>query len=189
MKVLIVFFIVSFVIMILSFPFKTRLMCHINLLEMMGFYSLKIMRLKLLSGKIYTNELQEFMVENSVDLITSSYNKPFVKALTKELFEKIDVKKIEMYFTGGFIEDSSSSALMCGAITSFVQTAYSYLSMTYENVKLYEDVEPTFDDNNLEVTFDGVVAISFINIMISIVKAAINKKHYKNKEGLNERRI
>ena len=157
MKVLIVFFIVCFVVMILSFPFKTRLMCHINILEMVGFYSLKIMKIKLLSGKIYTNELQEFMVENSVDLITEAYNKPFMRALTKEFVQKIDVKKLEIYFTGGFAEDSSSSALICGTVSSVVQTIYSYLIMSYDNVKLYEDVEPTFGDDNLEITVDGVV--------------------------------
>ena len=189
MKVLIVFFILSFLIMVLSFPFKTRLMSHINVLEMVGFYSLKIMRIKLLSGKIYTNELREFMVDNSVDLITATYNNPFMKAFTKELIEKLDVKKLEIYFTGGFQDDSSTSALVCGMVSSLVQTAYSYLKMTYENVKLYEDVEPTFDESNLEITIDGVVAISFLSIMISIVKASINKKKYKNKESLNEGRV
>ena len=98
-------------------------------------------------------------------------------------------KKLEIYFTGGFQDDSSTSALVCGMVSSLVQTAYSYLKMTYENVKLYEDVEPTFDESNLEITIDGVVAISFLSIMISIVKASINKKKYKNKESLNEGRV
>lgn len=188
MKLLIVFFIISFVIMVLSFPFKTRFMCHLNFIEMKGFYSLKIMKIKLLSGMIYINELKEFMIENSVDLISKSYNKPFMRAFAKELINKINVKKIEIYFTGGFEDNSSNSAIVCGTVSSFVQTIYSYLSIVYDDVKLYEDVEPTFNENNLEVTFDGVISISFLKIIIAIIVAGFTKNKYK-KEKLNERRV
>ena len=63
-KVLIVFFIVFFVIMILVFPFKTRAMVHINFFELKCFYSAKIWLLKILCGMVnFDNDKINEMLE------------------------------------------------------------------------------------------------------------------------------
>ena len=174
-ELLIVFFIVTLIIMAMAFPFKTRLMTHINLLSTKGFYSFKVMRVKLLTGRFYLDNDSGFQVENSNDLVSQNYNKPFVKKLTKEFLKRIDIKKVEMYFSGGLKNDAYSSAIICGAVSSTIQSFYSFLSEKFDNVKLYEDVEVLFDENSLEVTADIVISISLISILISIFKA--NKKN------------
>lgn len=170
-ELLIVFFILTVFIMAMAFPFKTRLMFHTNLLKTKGFYSFKIMKIKLLTGRFYIDKGDGFTVENSANLLTQNYNKPFVKNLMKELTKKVDIKKVEMYFTGGFKEDSYSSAIMCGFVSSAIQTIYSYIYEKFDDVKLYEDVEVTFNEDNIDFTFDIVIKISLIAILKSIFKA------------------
>lgn len=183
-EVLIVFFILTLIIMAMAFPFKTRILMHMNFLNTKGYYNLKVMRLKLLTGRFYIDSDDGFVVENSIDLISSNYNKPFVKELTKQMIARLDVKKVEMYFTGGLKNDSYLSAVLCGTISSLINAGYSYISEKYENVKLYEDVEVTFFEDNLEMTFDIVISISLFSILKSILKA---NKIVKVKEDLNER--
>lgn len=183
-EVLIVFFIVTVFIMAMAFPFKTRVITHVNLLNTKGYYNLKVMRIKLLTGRFFIDENDGFVVENSADLISSNYNKPFIKSLSKNLLENINVKKVELYYTGGLKNDAYVSAMLGGFISSVIKIIYSYLSEKYDDVKLYEDVETTFYDNNLEFTFSVVVSVSLMKIMTSIFKA---NKEIKMRGNLDER--
>lgn len=170
-ELLIVFFIITVIIMAMAFPFKTRMMFHTNLLDAKGFYSFKIMKIKLLTGRFYIDNNNGFTVENSADLLSENFNKPFVKNLSKEILKRLDVRKVEMFFTGGFKENSYYSAIMCGLVSSIIQTIYSVLYEKYNDVKLYEDVDVTFNDDNIDFTFDIVIKISLIAILKSILRA------------------
>ncbi len=170
-SMLIVFFILLLIILLLIFPFKTRIMCHVNLLEMKGFYSVKVWKIKFLCGKIYISNSGELEVENQANMIGEEYNKSFAKQLAKQILTRLNVKKMELFFTGGFSNNSFSSAILCGTMSSFIQTGYSLLSQKYNNVKLYEDIYPTFNHDNLELTFDIVLSISILKILISVFKA------------------
>lgn len=183
-SMLIVFFIIFFILLILILPFKARLMAHINLLDLKGFYSLKIFKIRLLTGKIYITN-GELKIDNEIDKITTEYDSDFDKAFSKFILKEIDIKKMEIFFTGGFVDDSYASAIMCGTISSAVQTAYSYLTQKYYNVKLYQDINPTFNEDNLELTFDIVVSVSIFGLLKSVIKSAISLK--KLKENNNER--
>ena len=166
-SVLIVFFILLLLVLIFIFPFKIRLMSHLNMFEMKGFYTFKIMRFQLLCGKVYVQN-GEIVSNNSVNFFSKNYNKQFMKELSKQLVSRIDVK-----------------AMLCGSVSSLVETTYSILSQKYDNVKLFEDINPTYNDNNLEVTFDIVVSVSIYEIVKSIIIAQFKKS--KLKEVENER--
>lgn len=181
-NVLIVFFIVCFFIMVLVFPFKVRCMGHFNILKLIGFYSLKIMNLKLINGRIMFRD-GKLQIENSVNRIENGLSSGFTQNFTKELLSKLDVKKVELFFSGGIADNSFSSAIICGTISAFINSIYSIFSQKYENVKLYEDVDAKFGENNFEITFDIVISISFIAIIVSVLKAL----KLKNREAKNER--
>lgn len=180
--ILIVFFIALLLVLLFTLPFKVRFMAHFNLLDFKGFYSVKLLSIKFLCGMVY-RENGKIKVENSADIFSGNMSKPFVRALIGEMTKKIDVKKVEIYFTGGFKENSFSSAIVCGGVSSFVQTLYSVLSQKYKNVKLYEDVITTFKEDNLELTFDIAVSISLFQIAISLIKSLLKKEV---KEAKNE---
>lgn len=183
-SLLIVFFIVVLIFMIMLFPFKVRVATHINLLEYKAFYCFKVWRLKFLCGKAEIDS-GKISVQNSNNMFAKDIDKDFAKELAKETLARLDVKKMEIFFTGGFEENSYASAMVCGTMTSLVRSAYSVLSQQYENVKLYEDIVPTFAESNLELTFDVVVRLSLFQIIISLLKAKIkiNKMERIEDEG------
>lgn len=170
-ELLIVFFIFTVIIMAMAFPFKTRMMFHTNLLNAKGFYSFKIMKIRLLTGRFFIDKNEGFTIENSVDIFSQNINKPFVRNLIKEMTKRVDVKKVELFFTGGFKEDAYSSAIMCGFVSSAAHVIYSMIYEKFEDAKLYEDVSVTFDEDNVDLTFDIVIKISLIAILKSIFKA------------------
>ncbi len=180
--VLIVFFTLLLLIFLLILPFKVRMMGHFNLIEMKGFYSIKVLFIKILNGKI---EFQngKIIVDNSVNFLGGKMNKRFARFLMKKLLASIDVKKLELYFTGGTAYNSFSSAMICGSMCSLVQTIYSFLSNKFDNVKLFEEISPTFNETNFELTFDACVAISLLQVLLSLIGAEIEKKKEVKNEG------
>ena len=168
-KVLIVFFIVFFVILVLVFPFKTRAMAHVNLLELKCFYSVKIWIIKILCG-MANFENERLNVFNDKTIFSGEYDDK-LKAFSKEVLKHISVKKVELFFTGGAKDNSFSSAMICGTMLSIVETIYANLSLLYEDVKMYKDIEPTFKEDNFELTIDFVASISVVKLLISVFKS------------------
>ena len=70
------------------------------------------------------------------------------------------------------------------SILSIVETLYGYLSLSFDNVKMYKDINPTFDENNLELTIDIVISISLIKLLKWFFAAG--KRTKKLKEIKNE---
>ena len=156
---LIVFFIFSFLLLIIVFPFKTRVMAHFNLLDMKCYYSVKTWIIKLLCGRVLI-ENGRIDIQNEITLLSKTYQTEFVKKFGQKLIGEIDVKKMEIYFVGGFKENSFSSAILCGSVISIVESLFAYLSLKFDNVKLFKDIDPTFKEDNFEVTTDVVVSVS-----------------------------
>ena len=178
-KLLIVFFSVLLVLVLIIIPFKIRLMGHFNIFELKGYYCFKVFFFKFLNGRI-TMQDDGLKMENSVNFMDGYYNGGFVKELSRQVINRIDIKKIEVFFTGGIIDNSFSSALMCGSVASIVETAFGI----FEGIKLYKDIKPTFNENNLELTFDGVISISLLAIFFALIATVFksNKKE-RNNEG------
>ena len=153
-------------------------MAHVNLFEMKCYYSIKSWIIKLLCGKIIVDNGKIEMI-NDDTLLTGEIDKLFIKKMSEGIISKLDVKKMEIFFTGGFKGNSFSSAMLCGSILSMVETLYGYLSLSYDNIKLYKDIKPTFNEDNLELTFDIVVSISLIKILISFLWAGKETKKLK----------
>lgn len=182
---LIVFFIAILILMLFLFPFKIRMAGHLNLIEMKVFYCFKILFFKLLCGMAEVDGFGKIQYKNSNNIFDEDIDKDFAGSFAREILSELNVKKIELFFTGGLEEDSYSSALICGSVTSIVYGLYGYLSQQYKDVKLYEDITPTFEENNLELTFDVVISVSMLQIIRSIIVAKIKTK--KLKELKNER--
>ena len=182
-NLLIVFFVICLIILLVFFPFKTRLMGHLNLLNLKCYYSLKAWIFKLLSGKVVF-ENGKFNLMNEETILSKSYDNEYMKLVGKEVVSSIDIKKLEVFFVGGFKDDSFSSAIMCGSIISFVETLFAYLSLKFDGVKMYKDIEPTFEDNNIELTMDVVVSISLWKLVMCFLVAGNKLK--KVKEIKNE---
>ena len=178
---LIVFFILTFTFLVLYFPFKTRIMGHFDFVELIGFYSLKIMKLRLVNGKVYTYD-GKIKSDSSVSALGRNMCKEKKSILVKKILSEIDIKKLEIYFSSGVAENAFASAMICGLFNLIIKSSYGYLSNSYIDIKLYEDVDAKFGSDNFKITFDIVISISFIKLILALIYA--NKKF---KEELSER--
>ena len=73
--------------------------------------------------------------------------------------------------------------MLCGTVSSAIRSVYGYLSLKYDDVRLYEDVNPTYNDSNLETTFSAVLSVSLMKIISAII---ISNIKLKRKEIKNE---
>ena len=178
---LIVFFIISLIVLLFVFPFKLRLMGHINLIEKKGYYSFKAWRIKLICGMIWYDEIEKKLkIKNVNNIIKNKYKDEELKLFTLNILKTIDVKKVELFFSGGFNNNSFSSAMVCGGARLIVDCIYSFLSQNYDDVKLFEDIVPTFNNDSFELTFDFVASISIYQIIWSSIKSKIKVLKEKN---------
>ncbi len=182
-NILIVFFIICFVFLITILPFKTRLMGHLNLLDLKCYYSVKSWIIRLLTGKIFI-ENGKIVMTNENTIFSKTYD-DFMKELSREILSKVDIKKMELFFSGGFKENSFTSAIACGVMVSMVEVMFGYLSLKYDDVKMYKDIKPTFEEDNLELTVDIVVSVSLWRLVKCFFDTS--KKVKKLKEIENER--
>ena len=90
-------------------------MGHFNIFELKGYYCFKVLFFKFLNGRI-TMQNDGLKMENSVNFMDGYYNGNFLKELSKQIIKRIDIKKIEVFFTGGVSNDSFTSAIMCGSV-------------------------------------------------------------------------
>ena len=122
---------------------------------------------------------------NEDSFLTKSYKNDFVKLMGREVLSEMEIRKVDIYFSGGFKEDSFSSALMCGFVISIVESVYGFLSLKFDDVKMFKDIKPTFEENNLEFSFDLVISISLWRIVgcfFSAGKKIKDLKELKNEE-------
>ena len=146
-------------------------MGHFNLIEMKGFYSFKVWRIKILCGRIYLNSDGKLKVENTNNAIKDRYKDALMKKFSLTIMKLIEVKKVELFFSGGFKDNSFTSAIVCGSAKMIVNTIYGYLSQNYEDVKLFEDIKPTFGSDSFELTFDFVASVSIFQIIRALIKS------------------
>ncbi len=178
MKFMLIVFFVLFLLLLLVLPFKSRIMGHLNLTDKKGFYSFKIWKVKILCGRVYFNDENKLIIENTNNVIKNKYKDKLMQKFARQVMSEIEVKKVELFFTGGFKQNSFSSAMICASARLLMDLIYSYLSQNFFNVKLYEDIEPLFDEDLLELTFDFVATISIFKFIKSLIiaKLKLNKE-------------
>ena len=137
------------------------------------------MKIKIVNGKIeFVNG--DLVVNNSVNLINIKFEKNFSKKVFKQLTDKIEIKKLEIYFSGGVADNSFASAMICGSINSLIKSVFGVLSQKYYSIKLYEDVDARFANNDFEITFDFVASVTILSLIVSIIKALGEKKEVES---------
>lgn len=167
--VLSLFLLFSFLIL---YPFKVRMNFHFNLFELVGFVSIRAYSIKLFSGKIIFEE-DHFEFDCGKK---KQKKKPMM--LLKEYFvslsKRISVEKFEWFFSCGSDSDAKLVSLLCVNILSLDAILSSVLLNKYKHVEIFNDIDPIYDKEELQVSSRIVVCFNFLDVFLSLFVA------YKN---------
>lgn len=157
---------------LILYPFKVRIDFHFNIFELVGFVSIKAYLIKLFSGKIVFEE-NRFEVDCGKK---KQKKKPL--RLLKEYFvslsKRISVRKFECFFSFGSDSDAKLVSLLCANVLSFDAILSSILLNKYKHVEIFNDIEPIYDKEELQVSSRIVVCFNFLDVFLSLFVA------YKN---------
>lgn len=164
-----------FVVLILWYPFKVKIAVHLNVFDAIGFVSIRSLCFKLFSAKIQINE------NGRLELLQAKKKqqkkrKPFslLSVYFMTLAKRLSVKKFEWYFTYGSNKNADIVALICGYVLAFDSIVSGVLLNRYNHVKIYNDIDPIFDDNRFEVSTSVVVSFCLFDMFVSVFIAYVN---------------
>lgn len=167
--------IILFILLVIVYSFKVKIVFHFNVFEMVGFVSIKALGFKMFSGKFTINEQMQFELEKPKK--KSKKKKKPISLLTVyflTLAKRLSVKKFEWYFTCGSNTDASLVSLLCGYVLCLDSIVSSVLLNSYSHVKIYNDIDPIYDSDRLEASSNIVVSFCLLDMLVSLFVA------YKN---------
>lgn len=182
-ETLMIVVLICIALIIVSYPFKIRGAFHVNVLKDVGFIVIKLFWFKLFCARFKISSDGKLLVEE-IKKRKRKPNKMLLMYYFSCLIKKIDVKKIELYFTGGSDSDAHYVSMLCGCISSISAAVFSVLINKYRKIKIYNNIEPNFSDNKLETTMAFAVRFSLLNVMSSLLCAY--KSYFKKKKELKK---
>ena len=168
-------FIVLLVLYILIYPFKVKGAIHFNVFEEIGFISIKVFCFRIFSAKISLDENGKFHLQTP-GKPKKKKKKP--KTLMASYFvtigKRLEIKKFEWYFTCGSNENAQFVSMLCGYILSLDAILSAILLERYKHVKIFNDIDPIYNEDRLEVSSSVVVSFRLLDMIVGVVIA------YKN---------
>lgn len=186
--VLISLLVLLFVIVIL-YPFKVKMSFHFDVFELVGFVSIKAYVFKLFSGKLIFED-GHFELFRGEKKQKKKKPMPLLSEYFISLSKKLSVEKFEWYFTCGSDSDARFVSLVCAYVLSLDAMLSSVLLNRYKHVEIFNDIDPIFDKDDLQVSSRSVVSFSFFDVFLSLFVAYKNyfkmMKRNKNVEQSNQ---
>lgn len=173
--VVLLFAIILFVLLVLIYPFKFKIALHLNVFDMVGFVAIRAFWFKLFSGKFIVDENGKFVLEKKNKKKTKK-KKPI--SLLSEYFsvilKRLNVKKFEWYFTCGSNTNASFVSLLCGYVLSLDAIVSGILLDKYKHVKIYNDIDPIYNEDRFEASASIVVSFCLLDMLIGLFVAYRN---------------
>lgn len=164
---LVVFLVLILVYIVLALPFPIKFKCHVNGIKLLSFYSIKFWFFKVLCGKAYIED-NKFIMQNTHNHIYSN-DKNAIKqqVFLKSIIKRISVHRAELYFTGGMQDDAYVSAMLCGYVQVISSALISVIITKNPFVNIFQDIDPTFNKDNLDFSAKILLEISILDILIA----------------------
>ncbi len=182
MKAGLVAFLVGLLLfLLLAYPFKINFKLHINFINLKSFYSLKVLFIKLLCGTTYI-EQNNLIIQNTHNLVYNS-SKDAQKQMREmtNIAKKIEISKVQIFFTGGIEDNAYQTAMICGYMYAISSALISYIITTNPYVDIFQDIDPVYNKNALDLTAKCILKISILDILIALLES--RKQFKENKDG------
>lgn len=169
---------------VLFYRFKVKAAFHFNVTSGLGFVSIKTMGVRLFSAKFELTEEGRFKFIRGVKKKKKKKKpKTLLMVYFTTLTKRLKVKKFELYFTLGSDKDAYKVSMICGYILALDAMFSAFLLDRYKHIKIFNDIDPIYDQNRLEASLSVVISFSLFDMLISVFAAYI--KYFK---VLKERR-
>ncbi len=128
--------------------------------------------------------------ENKIELIQEKMKKKnskptyLLNIYFSSLLKRLTVKDFEWYFSCGSDTDAKFVSMICGYVLAVDAIVSGMLLNRYKHVEIFNDVDPFFDKDELEISTKIIVCFSLFDVLWSLFVAYKNyfkiKKENKN---------
>ena len=169
---LLVLFVLVLGILFVTYPFKFKALLHINALKDVGFGAVKVMHVRLFCARFNISSTGKLNMDSGIKK-KKKKKKPvtFRKVYFTCLAKLLTVKKVEILFDGGCKDSAYLVALLNGYINALSAIGVSWLINKYRHIRVFYNASPYFNENRLEISGSVVVAVSLLDIFLSVIYA------------------
>ena len=172
--IIICFFALLLICVIFVVPFKIKLNVHVNFNEGKCYYLIYLWFITFICGtiKIENNKL---IIKNFINHITGNGGEKYKLAIYKEYLKRLGVCYIVFYKRFGDDGDAKKTSVVCALENIFICQFENYIRQKNKISKLECLVFPNFTSCENNTTVYAVLKISPLSVIISIIKAKLNK--------------
>lgn len=174
---ILVFAIIMLIFLVLIYPFRIRISLHLDFFRLVGFVSVKAYFLKLFSGKLIVDDQNKIKLVQEKKKNKKSKPTYLLNIYFTSLLKRLTVKDFEWYFSCGSDTDANFVSLICGYVLAFDAVFSGILLNRYKHVEIFNDVDPSFEKDSLEISTKIIVCFSIFDVLWSLFVAY--KEYFK----------
>lgn len=165
-----IFFVLLF---LLFFPLKLNFNFHINFVDKIGFYSIKLYKFIIVCGKTeLKGDKLHILNLKSIKLKSSNFGKKF----TLEVLSVLQDIDINLLFACGKQNDAFSVALMYGILSNLLNPIFCILDTKKKRFYGKLDIIPTTKSNEFMFTAFGNIKFNLAQISVAFLLAILKKE-------------
>ena len=184
----ITFLILLLLIILLVLPIALKITLKFDAIGNRGFFEIKLWvfklkfyRFKFKNGRLVLKNRKE---TKEINIEINMENVDFANELQKQLFQRIYLKYLKMFFTIGSTKNACNVALLAGALNTILAVLKTYIKTKKPTSEIEYFVYPQYNQSNGVITLRTIFSISITNILIAVLKtkSIINKRKEKKNE-------
>lgn len=165
------------VVLVLVFPLRARFAGHINVLNNICIYSLKVLFIRLLVGRARVKFPRGIVTENVTDNLPKDEKHPHLMDMwTNQILKKLTINKADLFFNFGASTSAQTTALVCGTVQSISAVVAGLVLNRNPNADVFEHIKPEFEGDECTLTIQLSVSVSILSLILAFLMA---KKEYK----------
>lgn len=182
MKAIIIIVLVILVLfLILIYPLRLRVQGHINVLSNICIYSIKVMFISIVVGRCKLSLTNGIDIENMVNRMPKDIKHPhLVEIFNSQLIKRVNITKLDIYFTFGSSTNAYTTAMVCGAMQSISSSLISFILNKNKYANIFQDITPSYTEDECEISTQVRLQLTLLDIIKSFITA---KKEYKKLYG------
>lgn len=179
MKVVFIFCLVFLgLLLLLLIPLPAKVQFVLDIKSRSLYYSLSAIKINLSKGKLYL--LDDFTISQittTSKIMKTNDPKIVQQLLIQKMFSFFKIRKVVFLLDGGLVSDAFLTSMLIGTFQSIILSLIPQISAS----KIDIQINPTYNENNLNIASKINITINALSIIISIIYA--KTKYSKMQKG------